>query len=100
MSPSIAVIARFTPRPGSREALRDLLKTMIAPTRAEDGCRTYDLYESADDSGFVLFERYRSRRALDAHRASSHYVGYRAQVVELLEQPIEVSVLDVVDEAC
>lgn len=100
MSPTIAVIARFTPRPGSRDALRDLLKTMTGPTRAEDGCRTYDLYENGDDGGFVLFERYRSRVALDAHRASPHYVYYRTKVTELLSRAIEVSVLDVVDEAC
>jgi len=97
---SVAVIARFAPRPGSREALRALLKTMVTPTRSEDGCRTYDLYESADGGDFVLFERYRNRRALEAHRASPHYVDYRAQVTELLTGPIEVNVLDVVDEAC
>lgn len=99
MSPSIAVIARFMPRPGSRAALRDMLETMLTPTRAEEGCRTYDLYESADDSGFVLFERYRSRGALDAHRASPHYVDYRAKVTELLAQPIKVDVLFAIDEA-
>nr|WP_245850047.1 putative quinol monooxygenase [Mycobacterium angelicum] len=100
LSRPIAVIARFAPRPGSRDALRALLKTMVTPTRSEDGCRTYDLYEIADDGGFVLFERYASRRALEAHRASAHYVDYRARVTELLTGPIEVEVLDIVDEAC
>ena len=50
MSPSIAVIARFTPLPESREALHTLLDGMTTPTRAEHGCRSYDLYESVDAS--------------------------------------------------
>lgn len=96
---SIAVIAQFTPHPEAREAVRALLKSMTSPTRAEDGCRTYDVYECGGSADFVLFERYRNRGALDAHRASAHYVEYRANISGLLVKPIEVTVLDVVDEA-
>jgi quinol monooxygenase YgiN len=99
MSPSIAVIARFTPHPESRDALRTLLQGMTTPTRAENGCRTYDVYESPDDGEFVLFECYRSRDALDEHRGSAHYVTYRAQLAGMLTKPIEVTVLAPVDEA-
>ncbi|HTQ22589.1 putative quinol monooxygenase [Mycobacterium sp.] len=98
MSPSIAVIARFTPHPESRAALRTLLQGMTTPTRAEDGCRTYDVYQSSDDGDLVLFERYRDRDALEEHRRSTHYVNYRARLSGLLTNPVEVSVLDVVDE--
>ena len=99
MSPSFAVIARFTPRPESREALHTLLDGMTTPTRAEDGCRTYDLYESVDGGDFVLFERYRSRSALEEHRRSTHYVNYRAQLSGLLTTPVVVTELDVLNEA-
>lgn len=99
MSPSIAVIARFTPRLQSREALRTLLQGMTTPTRAEAGCRTYDLYENADEGDFVLFERYRSRGALAEHRRSTHYVNYRARLNGFLTKPVEVIVLEVIDEA-
>jgi quinol monooxygenase YgiN len=98
MSPSIAVIARFTPRPDLGEALRALLRGMTIPTRAENGCRAYDLYESADEGEFVLFERYRDRTALEEHRGSTHYVNYRARLAGLLAKPVEVTVLDVIDE--
>ncbi|KZS76897.1 antibiotic biosynthesis monooxygenase [Mycobacterium kansasii] len=99
MSSSIAVIARFTPRPESRDALRVLLAGMTGPTRAEDGCRTYDLYESADGAELVLFERYRDRSALDEHRGSAHYRSYREQLPALLSEPIAVTVLSPLDEA-
>src|SRR3954466_5379249 len=87
MSPSIAVIARFTPRPESTEAVRTLLRGMTTPTRAEDGCRTYDVYQSAAEGELVLFERYRDRTALEEHRGSTHYVNYRARLAGLLTKP-------------
>ena len=99
MSPSIAVIARFAPMPESREALRTLLEGMTTPTRAERGCRSYDLYESVDGGDFVLFERYLSGSALEEHRASTHYQNYRAQLNGLLAKPVDVTVLDALDEA-
>lgn len=99
MSPSIAVIARFTPRPESREALQTLLEGMITPTRAEHGCRSYDLYESVEGGDFVLLERYRSRSALEEHRGSTHYRNYRAQLTRLLAKPVAVTELAVLDEA-
>jgi quinol monooxygenase YgiN len=98
MSPSIAVIARFTPRPEFREALHALLEGMTTPTRAESGCRSYDLYESVDGGDFVLFERYRTRHALEEHRGSTHYQNYRAQLSPLLAEPVAVTELAVLDE--
>lgn len=99
MSPSIAVIARFTPLPESRAALRTLLEGMTTPARAEEGCRTYDLYEAVDGGDLVLFERYRSRGALEEHRGSTHYLAYRAQLSGLLAKPVAVTELAVLDEA-
>ncbi|KCB06382.1 putative quinol monooxygenase, partial [Mycobacterium tuberculosis] len=52
-----------------------------------------------DGGELVLFERYRSRIALDEHRGSPHYLNYRAQVGELLTRPVAVTVLAPLDEA-
>ena len=94
----VSVFASFRPRKGSEESLRTLLAWMVEHTRAEPGCERYDLYEERDANGALhLFERYRDRAALEAHRASDHYVEYRRQVADLLEQPIGVVVLDPVD---
>ena len=94
----VSVFASFRPRKGSEESLRILLAWMVERTRAEPGCERYDLYEERDASGALhLFERYRDQAALEAHRASDHYVDYRRQVADLLEQPIGVVVLDPID---
>ena len=93
----VSVFASFRPRRGSEEALRILLRWMGKHTRAEPGCVRYDLYEERDGGAVHLFERYRDQDALEAHRASDHYVEYRRQVADLLEQPIGVVVLDPID---
>jgi quinol monooxygenase YgiN len=94
----VSVFASFRPRTGSEDALRTLLLWMVEHTRAESGCERYDLYEERDAVGALhLFERYRDQEALDAHRATGHYLEYRRQVADLLEQPIAVVVLDPVD---
>ena len=94
----VSVFASFRPRAGSEDTLRSLLMWMVERTRAEPGCERYDLYEEPEAQGSLhLFERYRSTEALAAHRATEHYVEYRRQVADLLEEPIRVVVLDAVD---
>ena len=95
---AVFVFASFHPREGRASDLRSLLMWMVERTRAEPGCERYDLYEQHEAGGALhLFERYRSQEALEAHRATDHYIEYRRQVEGLLDEPIGVIVLDPVD---
>jgi quinol monooxygenase YgiN len=90
----VTVIARFAPAAGRAADLQALLAGMIAPTRAETGCRLYDLFlTQGDPAELVLVERYHDSGALEAHRASRHYRAYRAQLPAMLAKPVDVSVL-------
>ena len=71
MSPSNRGHCPLLALAGFQAALRTFLQGMTTSTRAEDGCRTYDLYESADEGELVLFERHRNRTALEEHRRSA-----------------------------
>jgi quinol monooxygenase YgiN len=94
----VSVFASFRPHPGREADVRDLLTWMLERTRAEPGCERYDLYEERDAGGSLhLFERYRDQGALEAHRATEHYVEYRRRIVDLLREPIGVIVLDPID---
>lgn len=96
----VSVFASFRPTAGKEDELQELLSWMVGHTRAEPGCERYDLYRGQGDAGtFHLFERYRDDAALEAHRASDHYVEYRRKVGDLLEAPIDVLVLDGLDTA-
>ena len=99
MSHPVGVIARFAPVPEKRSDLQALLEGMIAPTRSEAGCRSYNLYEAPADGDLVLIERYDDQAALEHHRTTEHYLNYRAQLGPLLASPISVTVLAPLDEA-
>jgi quinol monooxygenase YgiN len=87
MSTPVKIVAIITARPGKEAALRALLDTMIEPSRAEPGNHRYDLWvDPATPGRFVLDELYADRDAIAAHRASSHFEAYRAQVEDLADR--------------
>ena len=94
---AVIVFASFRPSQGQDDAVHDLLTWMVEHTRAEPGCERYDLYRAQGDGAtFHLFERYRDGEALQAHRATEHYVEYRRRIADMLDAPIDVLVLDAV----
>jgi quinol monooxygenase YgiN len=98
MSTTVSVIATFTPLPGKEQEVGEVLRAMIAPTRAEPGNQGYELYRDIGTSAeFVLIEMYTDQAAVEAHRAGEHYKAYRACISELLSEPIKVQLLREVD---
>jgi quinol monooxygenase YgiN len=94
----IAVVANFTPKPGHETEVEKILRTMVAPTRAEPGCRRYDLYRNRGEGPlFTLFEIYDDAAAVEAHRATTHWKAYRAAITDHLGAPIHATLLDGVD---
>jgi quinol monooxygenase YgiN len=89
----ICVIARSVARGGMENQLRELLKGMLGPTRAESGCKLYELYESDSKGRFYFYEIWESQAALDQHTASSHYKHLEQAVGELVQVPFEVNIL-------
>jgi len=95
---AVTVFASFRPHPGREDELRELLSWMVRNSRTEAGCERYDLYRAQGEAGtFHLFERYRDRDALEAHRAAPYYVEYRRRVADMLEGTVEVVLLDPID---
>jgi len=95
----VRVIARFVARKGKEDQLRAVLQGMLAPTRAESGCKLYELYESDSKGRFYIYEIYESQAALDQHAASPHFEHLQQTVGELLEEPFEVNILRTVTTA-
>jgi quinol monooxygenase YgiN len=95
------VFVRFYPKADQEEAVESILRGMIGNTRSEPGCRRYDFYRSTlapSGTMFCLIERYVNDAAIQAHRETRHYKDYRARIMDLLERPIDVTVLEPLDE--
>lgn len=95
----VRVIAKFVARKGKEKQLRELLRGMLAPTHAEAGCKTYDLYESNSKGRFYFYEIWESQAALDRHAASPHFKHLEQNGAELLQEPFEVNILEAIQAA-
>ena len=67
--------------PGTVAAKPDVveaIKTMVAASRAEDGCLTYTFAQDmADPDVLIIYERWRDRNALAAHGQSAHMAEFQ-----------------------
>ena len=96
----VHVIARSVARSGKENQLRELLRGMLAPTRAESGCELYELYESDTKGRFYLRETWASQAALDQHMATAHFKRLKETGGELVQEPFEInSVKTILNEA-
>ena len=88
---SLRVVAHARAKEGKGAELQEVLEGLVDPTRAADGCLTYDLLSSLDDElMFTFVEEWTDRAALDAHLASSHIRVANGRLPELLDGEVDV----------
>ena len=69
----------FIAKEDSIEELKALLITMIEPSRAEEGCVLYNIYQLTDKpTEFVVVETWENQEYLNAHGKTAHYNHYKA----------------------
>lgn len=84
--PQLTILATIRARAGHEGAVRDGLRGLLAPTRAEDGCVRYDLHRDLEDpTCFVFYETWESEAHLARHLESAHILANRARVGDLIE---------------
>ncbi|MDQ1512344.1 MAG: hypothetical protein QOC59_186 [Microbacteriaceae bacterium] len=66
----LVVVATITAKPGKEQEVKELLSSIVEPTRGEDGCVAYALHQgAADPATFVFTEFWTGQEALDTHLA-------------------------------
>jgi quinol monooxygenase YgiN len=92
MQGKVTVIAFHRAKRGKEQALREALLAVRAPTLKERGCINYDLHDSPDQPGVLVFlENWESKADLDAHLASPHIDAFRAKAPDLLAEPPDIT---------
>ncbi len=82
---TIGVVARVVALPDKVEQVKSILTGLIEPTRQEDGCIAYELWQNHEDStDFTFVEEWESKALLDAHLASAHIRKADSQLEGLL----------------
>jgi quinol monooxygenase YgiN len=87
----IHIIARVIARKGKEDELKAALQAVVPPSRAELGCKFYELYESDTAGRFYFHELWKSKAALDQHEASPHFQKLAETIPELLDEKLEVN---------
>ena len=69
----------FIAKEGCEDKMRELLTAMVAPSKVEDGCVFYDIFEYENNSRkFMAVESWRDNDALDGHKSTPHYAVYKS----------------------
>lgn len=90
----ITVVARFKAKKGMEDALKKELMGLLGPGRADEGCIGYNLHQAVDDPTlFLFYENWQSRELLEKHSVRPHLVAFRERAKELLAEPSELTLL-------
>ncbi|NJO41307.1 MAG: antibiotic biosynthesis monooxygenase [Cyanobacteria bacterium RU_5_0] len=91
----LTIVARIKAKPGMEERMRQDLLGLLAPTRAESSCITFDLLiDTNDPTVFVLYENWKDQAALDAHFQQPYVKQVFKAYEETLAEPIAVMSLE------
>lgn len=56
-------------------------RKLIEPSQKEEGCISYDMYESVTAPGeFIIVETWESQEALDRHMKQPHFIEYATKL--------------------
>ena len=89
----ITVLAKLKAKESMADKVRQEGLSLVAPTRSEAGCISYDFHQDTEDkSSFMFHENWTSRKALDEHIAKPHLQAFIARADELLAEPMDVTI--------
>ena len=76
---SITKKVTFIAKDDSINEMKDLLKTMVEPSKNEKGCLYYEIFQlKAQPAKFVVVETWENDEALEGHKTTSHYKHYKS----------------------
>jgi quinol monooxygenase YgiN len=86
---TLTVIATIKAKAGKEAQMRQDLMGLVAPTRKESGCITFDLLsDNQDPSVFILYESWESQDSLNAHYQQPYVQEVFKSYDETLAEPI------------
>ncbi|RZJ72554.1 putative quinol monooxygenase [Flavobacterium sp.] len=92
--PLTTLLVDFKTKPGNGAALQSLFKEFVPIVRNENGNVEFHFYKvNGNDERFVLYERWESQAALDAHNQSATTAKLVSAVSELIFGTVQQSVI-------
>jgi quinol monooxygenase YgiN len=82
---AVTLVVMLRAKPGQETLLEAEIRALVAPTRREEGCITYDLHRAVEPPGaFLLHEVWATREHHRLHTQTSHFLRWDARKDALL----------------
>lgn len=93
----VKVITRVVAREDTAERVREILLGLVEPTRAENGCLSYELLENrTDPKDFAVVQVWDSDETLEAHFDTDHFKGAARVLTQLIHEVPDIRRYDVI----
>ncbi|KZE39527.1 putative quinol monooxygenase [Microbacterium sp. T32] len=93
---TVTVVAVLTAKVGRAGELIDAFEKVSPLVHAEEGCETYAAHRERDGDAVVMFERWATAAALDAHATGEPLARLNELIADVLVRPYDVWFLDAV----
>ena len=89
----VVLHARLAIKPEARERWLSLVEVVVEPSRAEQACRTYRIYEDIEaPNSFIFVEEWEDLDGLYQHFRTPHFTQFFGALPEVLAGPPDGSV--------
>ena|SRR2546425_12257246 len=96
-SKNVIVLARVKAKEGMEDRVRLECLALVAPSRKDKGCISYDLHRSTDDPAlFIFFENWMSRKHVEKHLEMPHSLAFDKRINGMLAEPEEITFLETI----
>jgi quinol monooxygenase YgiN len=90
------IAAKIFIKPGMEEEFIKRAKMIVDSTHMEQGCLEYTLYQDPNNKlNFLMFERYKSQAAIDAHFGASYFKAFGKIAGQLTSKPSEIKIYNI-----
>ena len=89
----VKVVAKSTNKEGTLEEFKSVVAHLVAETRKEEGCISYQLFQDVKDRNvFTFIEEWQSQEALQSHMKSKHFTEAMPKLAQVREKDSEVNI--------
>jgi quinol monooxygenase YgiN len=92
---ALTVVALLETSAEKADELKKVCLGLIEPSRKDEGCISYELYQDTTNPGkFTFIEKWKSKELLDAHLKAPHLVAAAEVFGKILIKELQVILLD------
>ena len=88
----ITIVAKFKLKSGEKANFIRTAKNLIASSKQEEGCISYNLHEDINDENIMTFiEEWEDKQAIDFHNNTKHFKLIVPKLNTFQEKPAEIN---------